>query len=67
MDDLFESAAVFSIVFSLLWLALVVFCLLDIFRSSMPGINKLIWAVIVLVAPLLGCIFYFIFGRRSKR
>lgn len=62
-----DAARVFSLAFGLLWMLLVIFCLLHIYKNQLPFANKLIWTVIVLVAPLIGCIFYLALGRRKAR
>lgn len=41
--------------------------LIDIIRSDFKDQStKLLWAVIVLVAPFLGCLLYFVMGRQQK-
>ncbi|HZC05283.1 MAG TPA: PLD nuclease N-terminal domain-containing protein [Ktedonobacterales bacterium] len=48
-------------------LALVVFCLFDIFRADrrVRGGSKLLWAVIVLLIGTLGPLAYLFFGRED--
>jgi drug/metabolite transporter (DMT)-like permease len=46
---------------------LIIYCLLDITRSSFRDpTNKIIWAIIVLLAPVLGSLAYLIWGRNQK-
>ncbi|MBK0379584.1 PLD nuclease N-terminal domain-containing protein [Mucilaginibacter segetis] len=46
---------------------MVIFCLIDIIRSDFKDQNtKLLWIVIVLLAPFLGSILYLTIGRNSK-
>ncbi len=37
----------------------------DIFKSSMDTLGKVLWALVVLFFPVLGMILYFLFGRKS--
>ncbi len=48
-------------------LALVVYCLVDLFRKDrqVRGDSKLLWAVIVLVVGTLGPLAYLFFGRKD--
>lgn len=48
-------------------LALVVYCLVDLFRADrkVRGDSKLLWAVIVLVIGTLGPLAYLFFGRKD--
>jgi hypothetical protein len=48
-------------------LALVVYCLVDLFRKDrqVRGGSKLLWAVIVLVVGTLGPLAYLFFGRKD--
>ena len=48
-------------------LMLILYCLLDITRSTFQDpTNKIIWAVIVLLAPIIGSLAYLIWGRKQK-
>ena len=48
-------------------LILTIYCLLDITRSTFQdSTNKIIWAIIVLLAPFLGSLAYLIWGRQQK-
>lgn len=47
---------------------LVLACLIDIVRSEFKdNITKLLWVIIVLVAPLIGSLLYLLLGRKQKR
>jgi hypothetical protein len=51
----------------LLPFALTLFCLVDIVRSEFKdNTTKLLWVIIVLVAPFIGSIIYLIIGRKHK-
>lgn len=39
--------------------------LLSIVRSDLPGGMKLVWIVFALMAPFLGCLLWFLVGRRN--
>lgn len=46
---------------------LIIYCLLDITRSTFQDpTNKIIWAIIVLLAPVIGSLAYLIWGRNQK-
>ena len=48
-------------------LMLILYCLLDITRSTFQDpTNKIIWAVIVLLAKIIGLLAYLIRGRKQK-
>lgn len=50
-----------------LQLILTVYCLLDIMRATFgDSVNKILWVLIVLLAPLIGSILYLIWGRNQK-
>jgi hypothetical protein len=48
-------------------LALIIYCLVDLFRADrrVRGDNKLLWAVIVVVIGTLGPLAYLFFGRKD--
>ena len=48
-------------------LALVVFCLVDLFRADrrVRGGNKLVWALVVVLVGTLGPLAYLFFGRED--
>jgi hypothetical protein len=49
------------------YFALIAYCLVDILRSDFKdSTNKLIWVLVVLLAPFLGSILYLAIGRNSK-
>jgi hypothetical protein len=54
----------FSVLFPVI---LSIYCLLDITRSSFKdSANKIIWAIIVLLAPVIGSMAYLIWGQKQK-
>ena len=46
-------------------LVLDVIALLDIVKSSMPTIKKVVWALVVLIFPVVGMIVYFLVGKKQ--
>jgi Phospholipase_D-nuclease N-terminal len=66
--DIFWSMLWFFI--SLLWLFLVVYVLLDVFRShDMRGAAKCAWTIIIICLPLIGVLIYLVVrgGSMHKR
>lgn len=54
----------FAILFPLI---ITIYCLLDITRSNFQDpSNKIIWAIIVLLAPVIGALAYLVWGRKQK-
>jgi hypothetical protein len=48
-------------------LILTVFCIIDIMRSNFRDqTNKLLWIIIVLLAPIIGPLLYLVWGRNQK-
>lgn len=55
------------IVFSLVYLAVWVYCLVDIIRSNFKDPNmKMIWILIIVFAQFFGPIIYLAMGRGTK-
>ena len=46
-------------------LILDIIALVDIFKSSMTTGMKALWAILVIIFPVLGMIFYFLLGKKS--
>ena len=49
----------------LIVLVLDIIALIDIFKSGMSTTKKLLWALAVLIFPVVGMILYFIFGEKK--
>jgi len=47
------------------FLALIVTALLQVFRSTMPTNTKLLWLIVILIAPFLGSLIWFAVGRNN--
>lgn len=43
-----------------------IFAFIDILKNEFTGNNKLIWVLVVLLAPVIGSIVYFAIGRKQK-
>lgn len=43
-----------------------IFAIIDILKNEFTGSNKLIWIIVVLLAPLIGSVLYFFIGRKQK-
>lgn len=50
----------------LIILVLDILAIVEIFKSSKEMTTKLLWSLLILLAPALGLIIYFLFGRGSS-
>lgn len=55
-----------SSLIGIITLVLVIFCIVDIMKSGKGSTDKLLWVLIVIIAPLLGSIIYLLFGRERR-
>lgn len=56
------------ILFTILWLAAIIYTIKGIFeRKDMERNTQLLWTILIIVAPVIGLIIYYLFGddRRS--
>ena len=58
--------ALFLIIVVIFLAGISFYCIFDIFTSRFKGNEKLLWVMVVLVAPVLGMLLYLILGKRSK-
>jgi hypothetical protein len=64
---LFLNIGVTELVLVLLYPVLVIYCLIDIIRSTFKDpSNKIIWAIVVILMPCLGSVLYLAIGRNGK-
>ena len=56
----------FRLIFGLIWALLFVITLMDLFNSVLPVNTKLLWLILILVAPILGCLIYLFWGKRQR-
>lgn len=56
----------FRFIFWILWFILVVLALMDLFKSTLPTNTKLLWLIVILIAPVLGSLIYLLVGRNQR-
>lgn len=56
----------FRFVFAAIWLLLVVLALMDLFKSTLPTNTKLLWLIIILIAPGIGSVIYLLWGKYQR-
>lgn len=47
------------------YFAFIVVALMQVFNSTMPTNTKLLWLIVILVAPFIGSLIWFAIGRNS--
>jgi hypothetical protein len=50
----------------IIWFLLIVVTILDLLKSRIPTNTKLLWLIVILLAPVLGSIIYLLVGRNNK-
>lgn len=51
------------ILFTILWLAAIIYTIKGIFeRKDMERNTQLLWTILIIVAPVIGLIIYYLFG-----
>jgi hypothetical protein len=56
----------FRLLLGLIWAILFVVTLMDLFNSLLPANTKLLWLIVILVAPILGCLIYLFWGKQQR-
>jgi hypothetical protein len=56
----------FRFIFGIIWFILLVITLMDLFKSGFPLNTKLLWLIVILLAPVLGCLAYLLWGKYQK-
>ncbi len=56
----------FHFIFWILWFILVVLALMDLFKSTLPTNTKLLWLIVILIAPVLGSVIYLLWGKYQR-
>lgn len=56
----------FRFIFWILWFILVVLALMDLFKSTLPTNTKLLWLIVILIAPVLGSVIYLLWGKYQR-
>ncbi|MEO3408580.1 PLDc N-terminal domain-containing protein [Mucilaginibacter sp. CAU 1740] len=65
---LFLNIGVPELFLALLYPILVIYCLIDIIRSTFKDSNsKILWIIVVILMPCLGSVLYLAIGRNGKR
>ena len=49
----------------LIWLIIVIWAIIKVAKSSVGGVAKLLWILILLLFPLLGLIIWFLLGPKG--
>ena len=49
----------------LIILILEIIAIIEILKSGRPVVEKLLWILLILIAPLIGLIIYYFFGRKG--
>ena len=53
-------------IFGVIWAILIIIALMDLFTSPLPTNTKLLWLIVILIAPVLGSLIYLVWGRNQK-
>ena len=53
-------------IFGVIWAILIIIALMDLFTSPLPTNTKLLWLIVILIAPVLGSLIYLLWGRNQK-
>ena len=53
-------------IFGIIWFMLLVVTLMDLFKSILPLNTKLLWLIVILLAPVLGCLVYLFWGKHQR-
>ena len=57
----------FRFIFGIIWFILLIVTLMDLFKSNQPMNTKLLWLIVILLAPILGCFVYFFLVKSQRR
>ena len=50
----------------LLSIVLLIYCLVDILKSTFKGNDKIIWILVILFVPFIGSLLYLFIGKKQK-
>ena len=53
-------------IFGVIWAILIIIALMDLFQSPLRTNTKLLWFIVILIAPVLGSLIYLLWGRNQK-
>ena len=57
---------IFILGFIFLPLILWIIALVDILKNEFTGSNKIVWLLVVILAPIIGAVLYFLIGKQQK-
>lgn len=57
---------IFRFIMGVIWFILIVIALLDLFKSGLPTNTKLLWLIVILIAPVLGSLIYLLWGKHQR-
>ena len=63
LSNLLFIGGLFRFVFAAIWLLLVVIALMDLFKSALPTNTKILWLIVILIAPGVGSLIYLLWGK----
>lgn len=66
LSTLLFIGGLFRLIFGILWIVLIVYTLMDLLKSNKPTNTKLLWLIVILIAPILGSVLYFVLGRTNR-
>ena len=53
-------------IFGVIWAILIIIALMDLFQSPLRTNTKLLWLIVILIAPVLGSLIYLLWGRNQR-
>ena len=56
----------FRFIFGVIWFILIVITLMDLFKSNLPTNTKLLWLIVILIAPVVGSLIYLLWGKNQR-
>jgi cardiolipin synthase len=54
----------FRLIFGILYIALIIYVIIDLLNSNRSTEQKLIWALVIVLFPLAGALIYFLISRK---
>jgi len=66
LSTLLFIGGLFRLIFGIIWFFLLIVTLMDLFKSALPLNTKLLWFIVILIAPVLGSLVYLLWGRYQK-
>ncbi|MCM8568059.1 PLDc N-terminal domain-containing protein [Gramella jeungdoensis] len=63
MDE-FLMSLIFILI--ILTVVMVIWAIVDIFQKNLSLTEKLLWLIVIILAPIIGTLVYFLLGRRIR-